>query len=116
MIAGTTARNIILGIAVIAVLFAINSWRPAAIARAELSADDLRMYARGTPPPTGMVAIVAIDDGSIAKVGRWPWPRSELARLVSTLRDSKVAVIGMDLLFAEPDDIDRDHRALAGRF
>ena len=39
--------------------------------------------------------IVAIDEASLAKYGQWPWPRSELARLVTA--------IGIDLLFPEPD-------------
>ncbi|MDE2004914.1 MAG: CHASE2 domain-containing protein, partial [Betaproteobacteria bacterium] len=31
------------------------------------------------------VTIVAIDDRSLATVGRWPWPRTQLARLIHTI-------------------------------
>lgn len=47
--------------------------------------------------------IVAIDEASLAKYGQWPWPRSELARLVNAIGSLKPAAIGIDLLFPEPD-------------
>lgn len=54
--------------------------------------------------------IVAIDEASLAKYGQWPWPRSELARLVNAIAALQPAVIGIDLLFPEPDR----HAAPAG--
>jgi adenylate cyclase len=113
---GISGRTFILGLAVIAVIFAANSQHPAALALAELQIDDLRTNSLHAQPPTGSVAIVEVDDESIAKIGRWPWPRGVMANLVSTLGDYQVAVIGMDLLFDEPDDRDRDHAALAAKF
>ncbi|MGO9451836.1 MAG: CHASE2 domain-containing protein [Candidatus Binataceae bacterium] len=112
---GIAGRTVILGIATVAVIFAINSRHPALMEVAELGAGDLRMNSRRAPGPTGSVAIVEIDDDSIASIGRWPWSRGVFARLVSTLQDYKVAVIGMDILFTEPDDLDRDHQALAAK-
>lgn len=47
--------------------------------------------------------IVAIDDRSLAAVGQWPWPRDKLARLIDRIAARKPAVIGADILFAEPD-------------
>ncbi len=49
------------------------------------------------------VVIVDIDDASLAKVGQWPWPRSELAALVTRLHDAGAASIAFDIVFAEPD-------------
>jgi len=112
---GITGRTILLGIAVIAVIFAINYRHPAVIEVAELVAEDLRMHSRPRLHPTGSVVVVAIDDDSISKLDQWPWPRRELGRLVSALADYKVAVIGIDLLFPEADHVDRDHQALASR-
>ena len=34
------------------------------------------------------VRIVDIDDTSIAKLGQWPWPRTDLARLTRALADA----------------------------
>ncbi len=49
------------------------------------------------------VVLVVIDDASLAKYGRWPWNRGVVANLVSGLRHAGAAVIGLDLLFPEPD-------------
>lgn len=51
------------------------------------------------------VVIVDIDEKSLAEVGRWPWGRNVVAELVRRLVDDyQVAVIGFDVVFAEPDD------------
>src|SRR5215831_16795780 len=98
-LSGTTGRTILLGLAVIAVIFAINYRYPSVLGGAELIAGDLRMQARGESKPTGSVVIVAIDDESISKIGQWPWPRAVLGELITALGNYNVAVIGMDLLF-----------------
>ena len=65
-------------------------------------------------PVSSRVTIVTIDEPSLAELGRFPWSRKLQARLVDELRDAKVAAIGMDVIFAEPDWRDRDgDRALA---
>jgi len=49
------------------------------------------------------VVVVAIDDASIAALGQWPWPRQQVAALIDALARQQVAVIGLDIVFAEPD-------------
>jgi len=49
------------------------------------------------------VRIVDIDDASLARIGQWPWPRSEVAALVSKLFGMGAAVVVFDAVFAEPD-------------
>ncbi len=49
------------------------------------------------------VTIVAIDDKSIAALGQWPWPRTELAELVRAVTRQQPAAIGIDVLMPEPD-------------
>ncbi|MDP3337241.1 MAG: CHASE2 domain-containing protein, partial [Rhodoferax sp.] len=49
------------------------------------------------------VRIIDLDEESLAKIGQWPWPRSRIAELVERLRKAKVAALGFDVLFAEPD-------------
>ena len=53
--------------------------------------------------PTLPVRIVDIDEASLERIGQWPWPRTTVARLLTTLRDQGAAVVGFDVLFAEPD-------------
>ncbi|MBE7367413.1 CHASE2 domain-containing protein [Ramlibacter pallidus] len=62
---------------------------------------------RATMPRTleQRVVIVDIDEKSLAEVGRWPWGRHRLAAMVDELFDrQKVAILGFDVVFAEPDD------------
>jgi adenylate cyclase len=67
---------------------------------------DLRFKIRGkiTPPP--YVVIIAIDDKSLEKLGRWPWSRDQLARLVDILSGKGAKVIAFDIFFAEPEKND----------
>src|SRR5207302_3107570 len=49
------------------------------------------------------VLIVAIDEESLAAKGQWPWPRTLVAELVRRIAAGKPRVLGIDILFAEPD-------------
>ncbi|MDO9221811.1 MAG: adenylate/guanylate cyclase domain-containing protein [Thiobacillus sp.] len=57
--------------------------------------------------PSGLddrVAILDIDEASLKSVGRWPWNRDQMAKLVDQLFDRYgVAAVGFDVVFAEPD-------------
>jgi adenylate cyclase len=62
---------------------------------------------RATMPKTidDRVVILDIDEKSLAEVGRWPWGRNRLAVMVDELFDrQKVALLGFDVVFAEPDE------------
>ncbi len=75
---------------------------PSALMRLDLLAYDLLMPSY-QPSRNGAV-VLAIDDESLAALGRWPWSRAVHARLVDTLHDAGVPVIGMTILFSETDD------------
>ncbi|SRR5579875_172886 len=114
--AGEARRIMIVGMAIVAVLFLFNSHYPSALQMAELKIFDLRMYARQAHPLKGDVIIVAIDDKSIVQLGRWPWPRTVLAQLTNALRSYRAAVIGFDMVFSEHDYLDRHSQGpAAGR-
>ena len=50
------------------------------------------------------IVILDIDEKSLEEVGRWPWPRDVMARLMTKLFDRyQVAVVAFDVVFAEPD-------------
>ncbi|MBI5960857.1 MAG: adenylate/guanylate cyclase domain-containing protein [Chloroflexi bacterium] len=59
-------------------------------------------------PTTGLVAIVAIDDASLAAYGRstTEWSRSVHADLINQLSAAGARVIAFDVLFANPSDAD----------
>ena len=69
----------------------------------ELKAYDFKISLRGARPVSGQVVIVAIDEQSLKREGRWPWSRTRLAKLVDKLTESGAAVIGFDFLFPEKD-------------
>lgn len=52
--------------------------------------------------PSEKIAIIAIDDESIANIGRWPWPRDLHAELIQQLSEGGAKVIGQTVFFLEP--------------
>ena len=54
-------------------------------------------------PATAPIAVVAIDDESITKLGRWPWPRAYIASMVNLLSTYNAKVIGLDIIYSEKD-------------
>lgn len=70
----------------------------------ELKALDLRMVSRGNLASGGETVIVAVDEKSLSELGRWPWPRTVMARLLDQLRAYGAKVVGFDVIFSEPDD------------
>jgi serine/threonine-protein kinase len=54
-------------------------------------------------PTTSPVVVVAIDDSSINALGRWPWPRSHIARMIDLLQGYGAKVIGLNILYSEKD-------------
>jgi signal transduction histidine kinase/CHASE2 domain-containing sensor protein len=59
---------------------------------------------RPRQPTSHAVAIVLIDDVSLQRYGRWPWPRGELAQLVHAVSRQGPASIGLDILLPEAGD------------
>ncbi len=70
----------------------------------ELKALDLRMLSRGKVAAGGETVIAVIDEKSLSELGRWPWPRTTIARLVATLKADGAKAVGFDVVFAEPDE------------
>ena len=63
---------------------------------------DLDRYLTFNPAPADIV-IVAIDEASLNKIGRWPWSRTIHADLLNKLATEQPKVIGLDIIFAEPE-------------
>lgn len=66
---------------------------------------DARLRATMSKTMDDRIVVVDIDEKSLAEVGRWPWGRNRLATLTEELFDrQKIAILGFDVVFAEPDD------------
>jgi len=77
--------------------------RPAAFTHFEYGAYDRVTRAISANPPGGHVAIVDVDERSLAAIGQWPWPRDTVATLLSKIRELGAPTIGVDVMFAESD-------------
>jgi len=69
--------------------------------RFELLLYDLRFKIHGKTTPHPDVVIVAIDDKSIEKIGRWPWDRSKMASLFDTLHRMGAKLVFVDVIYSE---------------
>lgn len=56
-----------------------------------------------TEPTRDDIIIVAIDDYSLAQLGRWPWPRSVHAELIDRLTRAGPRALGLDVILSEPE-------------
>ena len=63
---------------------------------------DLKFKLRGEKDHSREIVIVGLDNDSLARFGRWPWPRSILARGIRNLKKAGVKVVGVDIMFSEP--------------
>lgn len=52
--------------------------------------------------PSDRIAVIAIDDQSIANIGRWPWGRDVHAKLIDMLAAAKARTIVQTAFFFEP--------------
>jgi serine/threonine-protein kinase len=52
--------------------------------------------------PSPRVAVIAIDDQSIANIGRWPWSREVHAQMIVKLKQAGAKVVGYASFFFEP--------------
>ncbi len=55
------------------------------------------------------ILIVAIDERSMLKLGRWPWSREYHAELLNRLTETGAKAVAFDVIFAEPDSSNPEH-------
>lgn len=72
--------------------------------RAEGIIYDLRLKHTITEREKGLadILIVDLDEKTMSEIG-WPWPRKQLANLITTLAEAGVAVIAFDVIFSEAE-------------
>jgi adenylate cyclase len=74
------------------------------VAQLDLAMADARLRALMPRTLDARIVIVDVDEKSLAEVGRWPWGRDQMAALTEELfARQQAAVVGFDMLFAEPD-------------
>ncbi len=67
----------------------------------ENRAVDYRFNSRGVRPPDPNIVLVDINEPSMAKLGRWPWPRSYHGKMARILEKAGAKVVAFDSIFSE---------------
>ncbi len=94
-----------LGITMLFCLHAINVIELPFLIKLENYAYDSRLKVTMPATQDPRIVIVALDEKSLAKVGRWPWGRHQLAQLTNNLFEHyRILVLGFDVVFAEQDE------------
>ncbi len=93
----------IVALTAVAMLHAAGLWSLVPLQQIDDAYYDLRL--RLTMPRTRdeRIVIIDVDERSLARLGQWPWSRTQIARLVDELiQRQQVAALGLDVVFAEP--------------
>ncbi len=102
----------LVGLAVLALALVVKVLDPGLMESLQLRTFDvyqkLKPRQQTAPLP---VAIVDIDEQSLAKLGQWPWPRTMVADLVARLMAEGAAAVAFDMVFAEADRLSPGHYA-----
>ncbi len=82
--------------------------------RLEYQSFDFRINYCNTLGPASPLLHVDIDDNALARVGRWPWKRRDVAELIRVTSELGARSILIDLLFDEPQPVSISDPAYSG--
>ncbi|MBL8575746.1 MAG: adenylate/guanylate cyclase domain-containing protein [Mesorhizobium sp.] len=99
------------GLALLLVLLGLRVADPLFLSSIRNQGFDILQRIHPRPASQQPIKIVDIDEKSLELVGQWPWPRSEVARLIDRLTAMGAVVVGFDVVFAEPDRLSPDRIA-----
>lgn len=94
-------RRVLIGVGMVALGVLLAVWRPQAVENLDEWLGDYRLRWRGPLPAPPSVVIVAIDEKSIQRLGRWPWPRSTMAQVVDALTRAGAELVVYDIIWSE---------------
>ncbi|OIQ88037.1 adenylate cyclase 1 [mine drainage metagenome] len=101
---GLAGGGRLVALAVLVGLVAMRLADPQLLEIARAKTFDFYQQLKPRPAPAAPpVAIVDLDEASLAQVGQWPWPRTLLATLLDHLTAAGAVAVGFDIVFAEPD-------------
>jgi adenylate cyclase len=64
---------------------------------------NIKFRIRGAQAPKNKIVVVEVDSPSLEEVGRWPWHRDVIAKLIDKAFDAGAKVVGLDIVFSERD-------------
>jgi len=102
--ANTTSLSVLLAVASISCVLFLYYTQNSFLEAFEAKTYDLRFKdLRGPIQPNPDIAIIAIDDKSIAELGRYPWSRDRYAHLIDRLSSARAKAVIFDIFFPERD-------------
>ncbi len=60
----------------------------------------------GRGRPSDRIVILEVDEASLTRYGRWPWPRNLIGSLVNKVLDRGADTVALDMVFVESDSTD----------
>lgn len=105
-------RQLRVAIALLAVLLTVVLELIPALDRYVPGSDWLRdvfIRLNASEQPETRIAVIDIDEASLAEVGAWPWPRQKMAALVESLLDDYGAAgVALDMVFPDAGNVEDD--------
>jgi len=98
--------TLFLGIGITVLFLGLGFFRVEFLDTMGLKFYDVMMNLRTDPEETSNIVLVDIDDDSIEKLGRWPWPRSLIADGIRKINAGGPKLIGLNFIFSEPEKSD----------
>src|SRR3954465_1851743 len=103
-------------LALLVVFAGARLWDPPPIQELRLRTFDIFQLIDPRVKTVRPVTIVDIDDKSLAKLGQWPWPRTQISDMVANLTSLGAVVIAFDIVFSEPDRLNSNIAADSIRY
>jgi len=95
---------IVTGLSITILFLILGFFRVGFFDTVELTLYDVMMRLRSEPESASPVVIVDIDDDAIEKLGRWPWPRSLVAKGIEKISLGDPKTIGLNFILSEPEE------------
>lgn len=96
-------RLVLLGLGMTLLALVFHATRPAFLRNQELLVYDVMLRVTHGQQTSRAPVIVDVDEESLRAFGQWPWPRYRLAELLDRISAMAPRVVGLDMVFAEPD-------------
>ena len=96
--------TVVLGLGITILFLALGFFRVDFLDTMELKLYDVMMRLRSDPNSPSPIVLVDIDDDAIEKLGRWPWPRSLIAKGIRKIDSGGPKAIGLNFILSEPEE------------
>jgi len=95
--------TLVLGLSITILFLAMGFMRVGFLDTLDLKLYDVGMRLRSDPESLSHIVMVDIDDDTIEKLGRWPWPRALIAAGLEKIDAGDPRVIGLNFILSEPE-------------